>query len=482
MTPFPFRRAHFIGLAGVGMSATAILLRDSGVAVTGSDEAIYPPISQVLAREKFACRTPYSARNIPDDADLIVIGKNARLVPSENDEVAEAFVRAARPGGPKILSFAEVLALLSLRRENVVVAGSFGKTTSVSMLAHCLASAGLDPSWMIGAVPLSPARASNAGAGRLFLLEGDEYPSSNTDNRSKFLHYRPAHVLLTPLAHDHVNVFPTVESYLAPFHQLFHLVPRDGLIVAATSGDLSERFLDDEKREVVTFGLEKGDWRADNIEYGAVSEFTLAERGREVARVRTTQLGAHNIENMVGVGAFVLSRGLVSVEQYAAAMASFRGVTRRLDRKSDRTSVQMFEGFGSSYDKAKSAIAAMKRHFAQRRLLVVFEPHTFSWRNRNKLEWYDDVFGGCDRVFIFEPATQGAGAHEQASLDEIMERVRAAGVDATPIRSCEEGLAKIGAELRKDDAVLLLTSGDIGGLIEQLPLLAERRYPLPGSE
>ena len=478
MTAFPFRKAHFIGLAGVGMSATAILLRDSGIAVTGSDEAIYPPISNVLAHEKFVCRAPYGAQNIPDDADLIVIGKNARLVQDKNAEVAEAFARAALPGGPKILSFAEVLALLSRGRENIVVAGSFGKTTSVSMMAHCLASAGLDPSWMIGAVPLSPSRASNAGAGELFLLEGDEYPSSNTDNQSKFLHYRPAHVLLTPLSHDHVNVFPTVESYLAPFDQLFDLVPRDGLIVAATSGELSERFLADVKRDVVTFGLARGDWRAEAIEYGEVSHFTLTERGREIARVETTQLGVHNIENMVGIGAFVLTRGLASVEQYTAAMASFCGVVRRLDRKSERTSVQMFEGFGSSYDKAKSAIAAMKQHFSQRRLLVVFEPHTFSWRNRSKLEWYDDVFIGCDRVFIFEPAIQGAITHEQSSLGEIMERLSAAGVDASPVHSCDEGLTKIGAELRKDDAVLFLTSGDIGGLIEQLPLLAEKRYPL----
>src|SRR6202034_412743 len=174
MAAFPFRKAHFIGLAGVGMSATAILLRDSGVAVTGSDEAIYPPISQVLAREEFACQAPYAAQNIPDDADLIVIGKNARLVPSENNEVAEAFTRAATTGGPKILSFAEVLALLSRGHENIVVAGSFGKTTSVSMMAHSLANAGLDPSWMIGAVPTtapvcatsraSPSRSSRAAS------------------------------------------------------------------------------------------------------------------------------------------------------------------------------------------------------------------------------------------------------------------------------------------------------------------------------
>ncbi|RBP09165.1 UDP-N-acetylmuramate--L-alanine ligase [Roseiarcus fermentans] len=481
MTAFPFRKAHFIGLAGVGMSATAILLRDSGVAVTGSDEAVYPPISHVLAREHLACRTPYAPQNIPDDADLIVIGKNARLTPDQNAEVAEAFRRAAAPGGAKILSFAEALALLSRGRDNIVAAGSFGKTTSVAMMAHCLASAGLDPSWMIGAVPLSPARAANAGQGRFFLLEGDEYPSSNTDNRSKFLHYRPAHLLLAPLAHDHVNVFPTIESYLAPFHRLFDLVPRDGLIVAATSGELSERFLADVKRDVVTFGLTRGDWRAVDIDYGETSQFTLTERGRAIARVTTSQLGAHNIENMVGIGAFVLTLGLVGVEQYAAAMASFRGVVRRLDRKSDLTSVQMFEGFGSSYDKAKSAIAAMKTHFARRRLLVVFEPHTFSWRNRNTLAWYDDVFKGCDRVFIYEPANQGAATHEQASLNEIMARVYAAGVDATPIHSCAEGLKRIGAELRADDAVLFLTSGDIGGLIERLPALAETLHPLRGA-
>jgi len=136
MTAFAFLIVHVIGVAAVGMSATTILLRDSGVAVTGSDEAIYPPISQVLAREEFVCRAPYAAQNIPDDADLIVIGKNARLIPNENVEAAEAFTRAARPGGPKILSFAEVLALLSRGHENIVVAGSFGKTTSVSMMAH----------------------------------------------------------------------------------------------------------------------------------------------------------------------------------------------------------------------------------------------------------------------------------------------------------------------------------------------------------
>ena len=168
------------------MSATAILLRDSGVAVTGSDEGIYPPISQVLAREAFACQALYAAQNIPDEADLIVIGKNARLVPSVIEEVAEAFTRAARPQGPKksVLRRSARAPFAWTRKH--CGGGIFRQDDERCDDGAFPASAGLDPSWMIGAIPLSPARASNAGAGKLFLLEGDEYPSSNTDNDRSF--------------------------------------------------------------------------------------------------------------------------------------------------------------------------------------------------------------------------------------------------------------------------------------------------------
>jgi UDP-N-acetylmuramate: L-alanyl-gamma-D-glutamyl-meso-diaminopimelate ligase len=472
MAGFPYRRVHFIGIAGVGMSATALLLRDLGVAVTGSDEAIYPPISDVLAREGLDARTPYAAANIPADVEAIVIGKNARLVPETNAEVAAAFAR-----GAPILSFADVLGLLARDRSPIVVAGSFGKTTSVSMMAHALIEAGLDPSFMIGAAPLSPPTSARIGKGDLLVLEGDEYPSSNTDDRSKFLHYRPAHLLVTPLAHDHVNVFPTVESYLAPFHELIGLAPADATILVSTGGELSGRFLGALSRKVATYGIDAGDWRARDVQWGERSRFTIAHEGRDVVRVETGQLGLHNIENMLGVGAFLLSRGLMSPEAFAGAMASFKGIRRRLDRKSDKTSIPMFEGFGSSYDKARSAIAAMKLHFPDRRLIVVFEPHTFSWRNRATLHWYDDAFAGAAEVFVWRPAEQGAGTHDQASQSEIMARLAAAGVRAQAISEKEAALARIGEALSADCAVLFLTSGPLGGLIEAAPALAEARFP-----
>ena len=476
MTVFPYGKAHFIGIGGVGMSATALMLRDSGVAVTGSDEAVYPPISEVLAAEKLDVRTPYAAANIPADVDLIVIGKNAKLVPDSNAEVAEAFRR-----GCAILSFADVLGILAKSRSAIVVAGSFGKTTSVSLMSHCLLSAGLDPSYMIGAVPLSPPRASHVGQGDLILLEGDEYPSSNTDDRSKFLHYSPAHVLLTPLAHDHVNVFPTIESYLDPFNQLIDMVPASGVVLASTSGELSPRFLASLTRPVTTYGIQTGDWQASDIAWGERTSFTLTQAGKDVVRVETGQLGLHNIENMVGVGAFVLTRGLVTASQFAEAMASFKGIRRRLDRKSDATSLPIFEGFGSSYDKARSAIAAMRQHFPDQRLICVFEPHTFSWRNRATLHWYDDVFKGCDEILVYEPASQGAGTHEQVTQADIVARIRAGGYSTHPVQTCAEGIDTLTEMLAPGDAVLLLTSGNLGGLIEAIPRLAEEMFPLAAT-
>jgi UDP-N-acetylmuramate: L-alanyl-gamma-D-glutamyl-meso-diaminopimelate ligase len=477
------RRAHFIGIAGAGMSATAKLLRDSGVVVTGSDEAAYPPVSDFLVQEGIDCRSPYDLRNIPADADIIVIGKNAKLVPEHNSEVAAAYA-----SGKQVLSFPEVLGELSREKETVVVAGSFGKSTSAALLAHCLEAMhdkdgnGLGASFFIGALPLTPATNARLGGGRLFVMEGDEYPSSNTDPRSKFLHYRPAHLLVTPLAHDHVNVFPTPDDYLRPFEELVALRQRnathgDGAVVVCTEGDLSGAFLSRLRHPVITYGLADGEFQAGDIVWGERTQFSLLRDGRAVARLETTQLGEHNVQNIVGVGALLSSLGLLSLDCFVPAVAGFRGVRRRLDRKSEKTTIPIFEGFGSSYDKARSAIAAMRRHFAARRLLVVFEPHTFSWRNRAMLHWYDDVFDGAEKVFVFEPASQGAATHAQVSQTEIVARVRGAGFDAEPLSDPEAGVARIAAELRRDDSILLLTSGDLGGLIERIPAVAEKAFP-----
>jgi len=141
----------------------------------------------------------------------------------------------------------------------------------------------------------------------------------------------------------------------------------------------------------------------------------------------------------------------------------------------------VFEGFGSSYDKARSAIAAVKLHFPDRRLMVVFEPHTFTWRNREAIAAYDDVFEGAEKIFIYEPASQGASTHAQLTQNEIVARVRSAKYDAEAIVDPQEALQLLNGILETDHVVLLLTSGELGGLIKTIPQLAEQKYPSQGA-
>ncbi|HKU09449.1 MAG TPA: Mur ligase family protein, partial [Bradyrhizobium sp.] len=432
-----YSKAHFIGIAGKGMSATALLLRQMGVQITGSDEGFYPPVSDYLRNEKIPFAAGYRKENIPDDADVIVIGKNAKLLPESNEEV-----RAAMESGKPVRSFADLLHDMSAGSETIVAVGSYGKSTCTALLAWCLTSANKDPSYFIGEITNGLATHAHRGKGPTFVLEGDEYPASNWDDRSKFLLYNAKNVLLTSATHDHINVFPTHADYLAPFQTLLASLPSDGLLVVSSEPH-ARALARNISCAVVFYGLDdKAHWHAADIERGAETGFDLVCGSEKIIRLSTRMLGDHNIENIVGVSAMLLERKLLSASELRAGMTTFQGVKRRMELLSPASKVPVYEGFGSSYEKARSAIAATKLHFPKRRLIVVFEPHTFTWRNRAALAAYDDVFAGASKIFIFEPASQGAATHAQLTQDEIVARTRAANFDAEAINDPDEALQR----------------------------------------
>jgi UDP-N-acetylmuramate: L-alanyl-gamma-D-glutamyl-meso-diaminopimelate ligase len=468
-----FSKAHFIGIAGKGMSATALLLRQMGVQITGSDEGFYPPVSDYLKNEKIPFAAGYRKENIPDDADVIVIGKNAKLQPDSNEEV-----RAAMESGKLVRSFADLLHDLTANADTIVAAGSYGKSTCTALLAWCLRVANKDPSYFIGEITNGFETHAHLGQGKTFVLEGDEYPASNWDNRSKFLRYNARNVLLTSATHDHINVFPTHADYLAPFRTLLGSLPADGFLVASSSEPHARALAAGLSCATAFYGLDdKAHWHAENIERGVETSFDLMRGSERIIRLSTRMLGDHNIENIVGVSAMLLEKKLLTPEELKTGMSTFQGVKRRMELLTPASKVPVYEGFGSSYEKARSAIVATKLHFPDRRLLIVFEPHTFTWRNKAAIAAYDDVFAGATKIFIFEPASQGAASHAQLSQDEIVARTRAANYDAEAITDPQEALDRLSDFLRPDDVVLLLTSGELGGLIRTIPQLAERQYP-----
>ena len=467
---------HIIGMCGMGMSATALLLREAGHRVTGSDvPECYGPPRNLLTRVGLTPAPGYAAANIPPDVDAFVIGRNAKLTPEENEEV-----RAAHAIGKPIYSFPEMLAELTQGRHHVVIAGSYGKSTTTSLVAHILRHAGVDAGYFIGGEPSPGKRAlpfpAQLGTDREFIFEGDEYPSAHDDPRAKFLLLNPHDLILTAVVHDHVNVYPTFEDYKKPFVELLNLIPEDGIVVVCADEPGARDLALASGKRVVPYGLEDGIYRATNIAYGEETTFTLVKDGVAVVDMRTSLLGTHNIEDITAACAYVLERALVTPEALAAAVADFTGVRRRLDNIAPDSQIPVFEGFGSSYEKARSAIDALQLHFATRPLTVVFEPHTFGWRNRANLDWYDTVFTGAQAVYVAPPETQGAGTHDQLSHAEIMERVRDAGIDVRPYDP--ERITDLVEGLDPTSVVLILTSGDLEGSLEGLARSIAARFPL----
>ncbi|MAF59717.1 MAG: Mur ligase family protein [Candidatus Pacebacteria bacterium] len=464
------KKAHFIGIAGVGMGSTALLLRDSGWEITGSDVGFYPPMSTHLKDAGINFKEGYSKENIPKDADLIVMGKQAKLSPDTNEEA-----RAAIDSGIEIKSFAQVLGKLTKNTKNIVVTGSYAKSTCTALLAHCLINAGKDPSYFIGAVPLGIEKTAKLGDGNVFVLEGDEYPSAHNDDRAKFLHYNTRDVLLTSASHDHINVFPTLEDYLKPFKELLESLPKESKKIICF--DNSEaKGLAQNYEGVTSYGLNEGVWSAKDILYGEASTFALTKNGESIALLETTLLGAHNIQNIVGVSAILLEKELITPGELAEGVRTFKGVNRRLNLLTPKSSIPVYEGFGSSFEKARAGFEAMKVHFPKRKIVTVFEPHTFSLRNKGKITGYDYVFDGVDEVLVYKPAEQGAATHAQLTLEEIVERASANHKNVRGFEKPEKIIKTLEEGLSGDEVIILMTSGDLDGLIEEIPKLVTKKH------
>ncbi len=472
------RSVHFIGLCGVGMSATAILMRDQGWTVTGSDEGFYDPQLSMLLAEGLPPIEGHRAANIPAEAERVVIGRHAKLTPDTNEEVAEAF-RLQAQGKVVVRSFPDELEDLAAQTHNIVVTGSFGKSSTATMAAWALHHAGADPSWFLGVVPNGFPQA-RLGGSDWFVLEGDEYPTSNWDDRSKFVRYRPTSAILTSLVHDHKNFFKTEESYVERFRELVAMLPPSGVLAACGTGYRVPEVAALGRARVVTYGGD-GPWdmsfRAfERIPGGSV--FELWRRGERLGEVElSNMLGVHNAENAAGVAAMLLEHGAVSFDALASALACFPGMKRRCELKTPpECSVAVYEDLSSSREKAMAFLAALRGQFPDRRIHAFFQPHTFSFRSRASADWYAGMFADASRVVLFSPPSlRGLGADEMGT-QEILELIRAGFPGpVAAVGDAESAVAEL-APVEPGDVVAVMTSGNMGNAIPALVSAVVARF------
>ncbi len=464
------KKVHLIGIGGSGMSALAVLLKESGWQVTGTDANSSELFSSHLEKNKITFHKKYSKNNIPKNVDLVIVGNNAPFSAEVNPET-----RYAVQSGVKIQSMPEALATLSQNKENIVVVGSSGKSTCAALLAWCLSKGKKNPSYFIGALPIDLKNSSHLGKGNEFVIEGDEYTSSKTDKRSKFLHFDPSLVLLTSVQHDHINAFPTEKSYKMPYKKLMSKIPKNGLLVYALEGKNNKEIARYAKCRTVSYSLEqeKANWYAQNIKYGMQPSFELMHKGKKMAMIKTKLLGKHNIENIIGSAALLLESKKITKEDFVRAVASFRGIRKRIELKNKNSAVPVYEGFGPSYEKAKAIFDTLRLHFPRRRLIAVFEPHAFSWRNRKFLKWYKNIFDNVDEVVMLPATGHGKKAKDQLTSAEVWREAKKYKNIYT-VNKEKEALRVIKKIIKKSDVVALVSSGPMFGLTLSVPKLIDK--------
>ncbi len=446
---------HILGICGTFMGGIAALARATGHRVTGSDQNVYPPMSDQLAALGIELIEGYDPKQLQLRPDVVVVGN----VMSRGNALVEALLESGIPytSGPEWLA-RHVLA----GRWTLAVAGTHGKTTTSSILAWILEHAGLDPGFLIGGVPGNFNVTARLGGGQHFVVEADEYDTAFFDKRAKFVHYRPRTAVLNNLEHDHADIYPDVAAIQWQFHQLMRMVPRNGAVVA-NAGDANVMRVIDMGcwTPVQRFaGTVSGDtaWYAAAPPGGDYSEFMLMEGNQRIADVQWQMLGRHNAENALAAVLAARHAG-VPIETAVAALKEFSGVRRRLEVRGVVNGVTVYDDFAHHPTAIDVTIDALRRRIGSSRLVAVLEPRS----NTMKLGTHRDAMAKslerADRVWLYQgPNVSWDVAGSVASLGER----------AAVAKDIDQLVAALATTLSAGDHVLIMSNGGFGGIHKKL--------------
>ena len=459
-------RIYLLGIAGTGMGSFAGLLRKAGHEVKGSDENVYPPMSDKLREWGIATVTPYAAANLNRaEIDLAVVGNVLR---ADNVEA-----RAVRRLGIPHMSFPEALEELFLAtRHPVVVAGTHGKTTTTSLLAQVLSHAGRDPSLLVGGVPLNFNEGFRLGKGEHFVLEGDEYDTAYFDKGPKFLHYRPRTAIFTGAEFDHADIYRDTAHYESAFEKFFALLPQDGYAAACSGFDNWKRLASFARCKVESYCARDdldADWNSRWMSLGpAGASFEVHYRNSKEIRVTLPAAGRHNVENALGVYAACRALGL-KPDEIAAGFKTFRGVKRRQELRGELKGIAVIDDFAHHPTAVRETIAAVAAQYPGRRLVAVFEPRSNTAMRKIHQDEYAHAFKGAAEAVISQPtALAKVPEAERVDAKKMVEDIVAAGTKARWMESPDAIVAALVKELRSGDVVLAMSNGAFGGLHDKL--------------
>ncbi|MBI3050492.1 MAG: UDP-N-acetylmuramate:L-alanyl-gamma-D-glutamyl-meso-diaminopimelate ligase [Acidobacteria bacterium] len=458
-------RVHFIGICGTAMATVAALLKQRGHDVRGSDQNVYPPMSDFLAAERITILTPFSADHITPGLDLVVVGNAISRGNVELEAVLDSRMRYC--------SLPEVIRDHFLwGARSIVVAGTHGKTTTTALTGWLLTHGRRDPSVLVGGIALDFGAAGSSyrlGSGRDVVIEGDEYDSAFFDKTAKFLKYVPEIAVINNVEFDHADIYPDLDAVRLAFRRLVNLVPRSGLLLLGQDSSHAAALRDVAVSPVETFGTrEEATWQASDIQHAdGVTSFTVRREGRIIGRFESALLGVHNVRNALAAIA-VGSRVGIDLPTLAAGLKAFKGIKRRLETVGIRRGVTVLDDFAHHPTAVHETLAALRTGYPSRRIWAVFEPRSASSCRRVFQDDFARAFDGADEVVVAAVFRSSLPEAERLSPERLVADLQTRGQRARYIPEVDDIVRTIVAEHAPGDIVVLMSNGGFGGIHHKL--------------
>ena len=462
---------HLIGIGGTAMASLAGLLKAAGHTVTGSDENVYPPMSTGLQEMGIAYTQGYRPENLEPRPDVVIVGN---AISRGNPELEAVLIQKLRYTSAAATIKEEFI----WGHHSMAVAGTHGKTTTTSLLAWVLESAGLNPSFLIGGVAENFGTSYRLTDSHYFVIEADEYDTAYFDKGPKMWHYLPDTAIVNNIEFDHADIYRDEEAYKFAFARFINLIPKNGVLIAGWDSPIMRELAPKSFAPVESFGY--GDdasppppsqphWHARDVEFSeSGTRFRAFRSDKEWGSVETPLAGAFNVRNVLAV---IAAAEAVKADRDGVreGLRTFASVKRRMEVRGEVRGVTVIDDFAHHPTAIRETIDAIRQKYKGRRIVAVFEPRSYTAQRREFQNDYVRAFKDADEIVLASLFRPDRYTKETAlDLKQLVRDLGSSGKGAKELKDADAIVKDLSPRLKEKDVVLIMSNGGFGGIHQKL--------------
>jgi UDP-N-acetylmuramate: L-alanyl-gamma-D-glutamyl-meso-diaminopimelate ligase len=453
------KKIHLIAACGTGMGTLACILKQMGYVVSGSDQNVYPPMSDFLSEKGISLFTGYDPSNLDHKPDLVIIGNAVTKLNVEAQAVLQR-------GIPYLSMPQAVNKFIAKNKKIILVTGTHGKTTTSSIMAHILFVAGMDPSFMIGGILKDFNSSFRIGSGEYMVIEGDEYDTAFFDKGPKFMHYDPEITIMTGIEFDHADIFTGIDHIKTIFSTFVKKIEKYSHILAFNNNDNLKQVLAGSVASIETYGETHGETHGEQAQWSFLnhvqqnSKTFFDVQGPDIKiSIETNMVGEHNLFNCLACIAAAKKMG-ISDKNICNALKTFSGIKRRQEIRGIKHGITVMDDFAHHPTAVKETIKAVKPFYKKGRVIAVFEPRTNTSMRNFFQNTYPDSFLDADMACICEPGIKkNIPQKDKFSTRQLVADIEKKGIEAYYFEDSDAVIRFLVSKLKQDDLVLIMSNG-----------------------